>query len=187
MRLYTDWKYKNTTLLVISILLLLIFADTKVVRDLIYSIGTLGYVGAFFTGIFFVSTFTVAPATVTLYYFSQTLNPFGIALCAGIGALVGDYAIFRFFKDGVLQELAPLGKRISSSYLFSLFKTPYFLWLTPFLGAFIIASPFPDELGIALLGIASMKRWKFALLSFALNTAGIFIIVLIGRSLAGIK
>ncbi len=187
MRLYTDWKYKNTTLLIASIALLLIFADTKIVKDFIHSIGALGYAGAFLTGIFFVSTFTVAPATVTLYYFSQTLNPFGVALCAGIGALVGDYAIFRFFKDGVFNELAPLGRRISSSTLFRLFKTPYFIWLMPFLGAFIIASPLPDELGIALLGATRMKRWKFALLSFALNTAGILIIVLVGRSTVSIK
>lgn len=187
MRFYTDWKYKNTTLLVASVAILLIFADTKIVQDFIHGIGTLGYIGAFLTGIFFASTFTVAPATVTLYYFSQTLHPFAIALCAGAGALVSDYAIFRFFKDGVLQELAPLGRRISSSALFRLFETPYFFWLVPFLGAFIIASPLPDELGVALLSTTRMKQWKFALLSFLLNTVGIFIIILVGRYTAGMK
>jgi hypothetical protein len=55
--------------------------------------------------------------------------------------------------------------------------TPYFGWLAPVVGALVIASPLPDELGITLLGIARLRNWQFVVLSFIFNFAGIFAIV----------
>jgi uncharacterized membrane protein YdjX (TVP38/TMEM64 family) len=53
----------------------------------------------------------------------------------------------------------------------------------PIIGALIIISPFPDEIGIGLMGLSKIKKWQFMLISFALNSLGIFIIV----ALANIK
>ena len=171
------WKYKNTTLLILSLIALLFLADTDVAHALIRQIGSYGYLGAAITGIFFVSTFTVAPASVVLFHLAQDFNPILIALYAGTGAAVGDLLIFRFLKDRVYEELAPLFRKLGNPHLSSLFKTSYFAWLFPVLGAIIIASPFPDEIGIGLMGLSKIKFWQFLLLAFVLNAIGIFIVV----------
>lgn len=172
-----NWKLKNITLLLISFLIFFYLADTALVKNFIIRIGNLGYLGAFITGIFFVSTFTVAPAAVVLYRLADRLDPFEIAILAGMGAVLGDYTIFRFLKDRVFEELKPYFKKVEQSEIGRIFKTPYFGWLMPVIGAFIIASPLPDELGIGILGATKMKNWQFIILSFLLNAVGIFIIV----------
>ncbi len=177
-----NWKYKNTTFLIVSLVVFFYFADSAPVKDFINSLGSLGYLGAFITGVFFVSTFTVAPAAVVLFHLADHLNPFEVAILAGLGAVVGDYIIFRFFKDNVIDELKPLFNRWGGTRISELLRTPYFAWLLPVIGAAIIASPLPDELGVGILGISKMKPWKFLVLSFFLNAIGIFIIVTLARS-----
>jgi len=44
-------------------------------------------------------------------------------------------------------------------------------------GALIIISPLPDELGVSLMGISKLKWYRFLLLSFTLNTLGIFFLL----------
>ena len=61
-----------------------------------------------------------------------------------------------------------------------LIHTKYFSWTLPVLGAVIIASPLPDEMGVGLMGISKLKTSQFILLSFVLNSIGIFIIVSAG-------
>ena len=179
---YKNWRYKNTTLLAASLVARFYFADTPFVKNVIMQLGDLGYVGAFITGFFFVSTFTVAPAAIVLYHLADILHPVEIALLAGMGGVVGDFLIFRFLKDSVLEELKPLFLKWEGNHLKALFRTPFFAWFSPFVGAVIIASPLPDEIGISILGISKLKNWQFILLSLVLNSAGIFVIVTLARA-----
>jgi hypothetical protein len=179
---YRGWHFKNTALLTASLIVFFLLADTAFVKNIITGLGELGYIGAFITGMFFVSTFTVAPAAVVLYHLADQLHPLEIALLAGLGCVVGDYIIFRFLKDKVFQELQPVFNRLGGSYVWKFLSTPYFAWLTPVIGAAIIASPLPDEAGIGLLGLSKIKSWQFLLLSFVLNAVGIFIIVALART-----
>lgn len=170
-------------LLVLSLLLLFLFADSAVVRTVIRQMGEYGYVGAFVAGIFFVSTFTVAPASLLLFHLAQEFGAIGIALSAGAGAVLGDLLIFRFFKDRVFEEFRPLMTRAGNSSLSRLFQSPYFGWLTPLVGAIIIASPLPDEIGIGLIGLTWITQWQFMLLSYVLNVIGIFFVVLLAQAI----
>jgi len=179
---YKEWRFKNTALLIVSIVAFFFLAETPFVERIVAGMGELGYLGSFFTGIFFVSTFTVAPAVIVLYHLADLLNPLGTALSAGVGAVIGDFIIFRFFKDQVFEEIRPIFRKLGDHPLLRILSTPYFAWILPVLGAFIIASPFPDEVGIGLMGIARMKNWQFLLLTFMLNSAGIFFIVTLARS-----
>ena len=176
------WAYKNTTLLVLSIIVFAFLADTSIVYSLIRHIGSYGYLGSFITGIFFVSTFTIAPASLVLFHLAQDYNAVTIAITAGAGAVIGDLLIFRFFKVQIFTEFAPLAKKLRKSHIFELFKSPYFAWLTPVVGAVIIASPFPDEIGIGMMGLSKIKEWQFMLLTYVLNTIGILIIVLLAQA-----
>lgn len=177
------WKYKNTLLLALSVVALILVLDSAPVHGALQHLGELGYFGAFLAGVFFVSTFTVAPASVALFFIAEQGHPLYLALAAGCGAVLGDFLIFRFFKDRVFEELRPMFWRLRGSPVGRLFGTPYFAWLTPIVGAVVIASPLPDELGIGLLGQSKLKNWQFLLLTFLLNTIGIFVIVSSARLL----
>lgn len=178
---WRHWKYENTALLILSIVLLFYLAQTPLLDTVVRRAGELGYLGAFIVGIFFVSTFTVAPAAVILYHLADTLHPIEVAILAGLGAMLGDYIIFRFIKDKVFDELRPLLVHLHTPKTKTIFKSPYFAWLLPLVGAFIIASPFPDEVGVGMLGLTKIKKWQFFAVAFALNTVGIFLTVSTAR------
>lgn len=176
------WKYKNTALLALSLVLLFLFADSAAVKDFIGKVGSLGYLGIFIAGLFFVSTFTVAPAGVVLYVLSSQFNPLTIAVVAGFGAAIGDLLILKFLKDRVFNELSPLFAKMAGHRVRRLFKTPYFAWLSPVAGILIIASPFPDEIGIGLLGVSRLKNRQFFFISLAANAVGIFMLISLARA-----
>ena len=53
------WKYTNLTFLAVSLLLALIISRYEPLHEILLHLGKLGYIGAFFAGMLFVSTFTV--------------------------------------------------------------------------------------------------------------------------------
>jgi hypothetical protein len=176
------WKYENTALLIVSLIAFFFLAQTPLLDSAITSLGNLGYIGAFIVGIFFVSTFTVAPAAVILFHLAETLHPIEVALLAGLGAMLGDFFIFRFMQDKVFDELRPLFLKLRTPKVKIMFKSPYFAWLLPLFGAFLIASPFPDEVGVGMLGLSKIKRWQFFVLAFTLNAVGIFITISLAQA-----
>lgn len=182
LRKWRHWRYENTALLVVSLVLVFFLAKTPLLDNIITAAGSLGYFGAFIVGMFFVSTFTVAPAIVILYHLADTsLHPIEVAVLAGLGAMIGDYIIFRFMKDRVFEELGPIFKKLQHPGVKDLFKSPFFAWLGPLFGAFLIASPLPDEVGVSLLGLTKIKRWQFFAMTFVLNSVGILLTVLAAR------
>jgi len=143
-------------------------------------LGDFGYISALLIGIFFVSTFTVIPATAILFFLSESIGLFSVSLLAGIGAVLGDYIIFRFVKDDLVEELKSIFRLVAGDNVLKfhwIIHTKYFVWLSPVLGALIIASPFPDELGIGLLGMYKLNNKHFLTISFVLNTIGIFLLL----------
>lgn len=179
---WKNWRYKNTTLLIVSLSIFFLLASTPWASSAVKSLGNTGYVGAFISGMLFVSVFTVGPASIVLYNIAETLHPLETAVIAGAGAVVSDYIIFRKIKGGLFDELAPLFSRLTSHRATKLFYTPYFAWLLPIFGAIIIASPGPDEVGVGLLGMSKIKPWQFILITFLLNSIGIFLVMLLARS-----
>lgn len=179
---YKSWRFKNTFILLASLVLVFIFASTETGKFVIHSVSKLGYFGSFVAGIFFVSTFTVAPSGIVLFNMAQVYNPLLIAITAGFGAVIGDYLIFRFLKDNVFEEIKPVFMKLGGTYLSRIISTPYFAWLAPVIGAIIIASPFPDEIGVGLMGISKLKNWQFLTISFILNSLGILLIVTLAKS-----
>ena len=174
---------RDLGIIVLSVLIAIIFAKTGVLKDLITSTQEMRFLGSFIAGILFVSVFTAAPATVALGEIAQSNSIITVAIIGGLGALVGDLIIFRFVKDGIARDFSYLVKISKQERLVSIFKLKLFKWLTPFIGALIIASPLPDEIGVAMLGLSKMKNLLFIPLSFLLNSIGILIIGLIAKSI----
>ncbi len=171
------WEFANTLLLLVSLVLLWLVSGTSVAHSVIGTFASWGYLGAFLTGVFFASTFTVAAAIVVLFSLANLLPSLPLALVAGVGAMLGDYLIFTFVRDHLVREWIPVYCRVAGTPLGRVFSSPFFAWFAPVLGAFIIATPLPDEVGVSLLGIAGIRSWKMLALTFVLNAIGIFGIV----------
>lgn len=168
----------------LSILVAVILVKTKILTSILISTKELELLGSFIAGMFFTSVFTTAPAIATLGEIARANSVLLTAIFGGMGAVVGDLIIFRFVRDKLSGHLIEFvnhqgaGKRIRA-----LFRLRLFRWLTILAGCIIIASPFPDELGISLLGFSKMKTSRFIPLSFTFNTIGIFLIGLIAKAI----
>ena len=171
-------KYKNLIILFLSIIFALILSRFEVLHQFLLNLGNLGYIGAFIAGMLFVSTFTVATGAVILLVLAEKLSPVEIGIIAGFGAVLGDFTIFKFVKDGLVNEIQEVYEKIDhNNHLLKLLHTKYFSWMFPVFGAIVIASPLPDEIGVSLMGIGKMKTYQFLILSFILNAVGIFLVV----------
>ncbi len=141
------------------------------------------WLASFVAGMFFTSLVTTAPAIAVLGALSLEANLAVVALVGGVGAVLGDYLIFAFVRDRVSQDAAYLlrGPRVRRAP--HIFSRRHFRRVLPVVGALIIASPLPDELGLALLGVSRIGVGTFFLISYVMNVAGIVVIGLVARGL----
>ncbi len=172
------WQYQNLTLALVGIFIALMLSSIENFHSFLLHLGGFGYFGAFIAGMLFVSTFTVATSILVLLVLAETLSPIEIGLIAGLGAVAGDLIILRLIKDNLAKEIEQIYNHVDrKNHLKKVFYSKYFNWMLPVIGAIIIASPFPDEMGISLMGISKMSSTKFILLSYLLNSVGIFLVV----------
>jgi uncharacterized membrane protein YdjX (TVP38/TMEM64 family) len=170
-------KFKNTIFLFLSFVVFFYFITTETGRYVINDFSLLGLLGSFLAGIFLVSTFTVLPSIIVLLKIAEVYDPVSVALTAGLGSVVGDYAMFSFLRDHVYDELLSLIPESKRRIFSRLSRSKYLAWMTPVLGALIVASPLPDEIGIGLMGMSRLKGWQFILISFFLNTIGTYMLI----------
>jgi len=174
---------RDLAIVTLSIFIAIILAKTGALESLITSTQETRFIGSFIAGVLFVSVFTAAPATVALGEIAQSNSVIIVAILGGLGALVGDLFIFRFVKDKLSEDLLNLIRRSKSERLAVIFRMKGLRWVVPLMGALIIASPLPDEIGVVMLGLSKMKNSLFIPLSFILNSAGILVIGLISKAL----
>ena len=168
----------------LSTLVALVLIKTGAIQNLLGATRAAGVVGSFIAGIFFVSIFTSVPATVALAELSLNHSLVLIALFGGLGALVGDAAIFRFVRGSVLTDVLHRSfENPEPGWFMRLFRHATFNWIIKVAGALIVASPFPDEIGLAMMGLTKMRTRVFIPLSFSLNFFGILVVGLIARAM----
>ena len=173
---------KDLAIIAFSVIIAILMVKTGALKTLLVSTQEVKFFGSFVAGIFFVSIFSAAPATVVLAEIAQSNSVFWVAFFGGVGALVGDLVIFRFIKDRLAEDFYHLIRKTKSERLAAIFRLKLFKWLVPFLGALIVASPLPDELGLAMMGLSKMKTSLFIPLSFSLNFLGILTIGFIAKT-----
>lgn len=176
-RIFTD-----LAILITSIVVAVVIVETQMVSALLEYFHADTAIASFFAGMFFTSVITTAPAMAVLGELGLESNLFVVAVFGGLGAVIGDYFIFAFVRDRVSEDIAHLvtGKKLARYR--TLLRRRTFKRVLPFIGGFIIASPLPDELGLALLGMSHMRTSKFAIISFTFNALGIFLIGMVARS-----
>ena len=159
-------------------------ANSNVIASVVDTLGEYREVGAFISGLFFSSMLTTVPSIVALAEFAHYLPAWQLALLGGLGAIIGDFVIFRFVRSHLVDRIVSaafspgwrlIGRAISSGPAW---------WLGPVVGAIIIASPLPDELGLLMMGLSSIRPSRFLPIAFFANVAGIYVIAVTAQSLA---
>lgn len=173
----------DVVVIVVSVVFAVILAKTGFINRILVSTLELEFVGSFVAGIFFTSIFTVAPATVILGTIARETSVWLVALCGGLGALLGDFIIFHFVERRLAEDFAYLLQKTDIERFASIFHRRLFRWLFQFVGALVVASPLPDELGLAMMGLSKIRLSLFVPISFFLNSVGILAIGLIARVL----
>ncbi len=185
---YVDKKHaadltRDLAVIVLSILVAVILVETGTVHKFLNFFGPWHYLGSFIAGFFFTSMFTTAPAIAVLSDLTYQYNIWAVAFWGAVGSVIGDSIIYRFLKDDLTDDFLYLFNLASHKRWRHIFRSKLFKWLPPLLGALVIASPLPDELGMMILGLSKVnKRW-FGLISFIFSFLGILFIGWISRSL----
>lgn len=128
--------------------------------------------GSLMAGGLFVSLFTAVPAAVVLVELMAANSFWDVVVWATVGAMIGDLLIFIFVEDALSGDIKYLSGKIKLRRV-RLFHSKYLRWLMPVIGAVIVASPFPDELGISMMGMSKMPLTFFIPISLTLNFLGI--------------
>lgn len=145
------------------------------------------WLGVFFAGMFFTSIFTTAPAIVLLVEFAQTTPLIPLVILGALGSVLGDYIIFFFVKNRVADDIKYLLSFSKGFRLPIIFQTRLFRYFVVLLGAMVIASPLPDEIGVAMLGLSKMNNRAFLAISFIFNALGILLITSIAKVVIGLN
>ncbi len=170
-------------ILAVSISIAFFIAQSGVLENFITQSQTIHFLGSLIAGFFFTSVLTVGPAAVALGEIAQAGTPFLVALIGAAGSVIGDLILFRFVRDRITDDFLAFFERQKFARLKQIFHLAFFRWLTPVIGALLIASPLPDEIGLAMLGISKIKTLVFIPLSYAMNFIGILIIGEIARTI----
>ncbi len=167
----------DVIIIALGILATIILVKLGIISALVTSLGDYTALASFVAGIFFTSTFTIAPASVAIINIAQHAPVPVVATWAALGAMLGDLILFFFIRDRFAEDLrSAIGKRKINHLLHS-FHLGFMKWLAPVLGALIIASPLPDELGLSLLGISRIKATVLMPIAYVMNFIGVYIIV----------
>lgn len=175
--------FRDFSIIAASVAVSLFLLSTGAIEEVLTSTAEFKYLGIFVAGLFFTSVFTTAPAIVILGEFALASPLWLVAALGALGALIGDLVIFRFVRNDLAGDFTQILSRTARHHLHVLSELRLFRWLIPFIGALIIASPLPDELGLALLGFSKVPLRFFVPVSLAFNALGIVLIGLVARSL----
>jgi hypothetical protein len=176
--------YPYTVGFLFSILMAVLLQYWGIFHALIAHIGNYAYLASFVSGILFASTFTSVPATLFFFDLGSAYNPYSIALLGGCGAMIGDLLMYSIIKKSIAEELRALITGILAPHrretLEKIMEHRVFLFTVPFLASALIASPLPDEIGLALFSTINFRPRYLSIIALILNTVGIFAIVMLG-------
>ena len=167
---------RDIVVIIISIFVAIGLVKIQAFDFILNSVGDIWYIHAFIAGLFFTSAFTTPLSIVALGEISLRSPLLPVALIGAVGALLGDLVIFTLIKDAFAQDVNDFLKVHRYKKIRAIFRYRIFRWLTPCLGALIIASPLPDEIGLAMMGFSRMRFIVFIPVSLVFNFIGILLI-----------
>lgn len=175
-------KHKNILMFGVGIAVTLVINQTGIIYQVTNVAGTWGPLGAIVAGMMFASTFSVTTGALLLAALAKTMPPFQLLIFGSLGSVISDLMIFRLTRKSLARDIKENMTKYSHftgkhQHLRRLLHSRYFGWTLPALGAFIIASPLPDELGVSLMGISRMNIFQFIAISGLSHTMGMITII----------
>ena len=175
--------WRSVIILVFSVSLAVFLAKAGIFENILFASQGIKFLGNFVAGFFFTSVLTVGPAAVALGELAQANSIWLVALIGAAGAVIGDMILFRFVRDRITDDFIAIFKHTRFNHIRDIFKLAIFHWLLPVLGFLLVASPLPDEIGLAMMGVAKIKTGTFIALSFGANFFGIVLVGLVVKAL----
>ena len=166
--------FRDLFFIAVSIFISLWIVRLGVLHNITSVMSELMFIATFITGFFFTLAFTIVPATIVLAEFAHHISHLQLAFWGACGALVGDLTIFFFVSDRFTQDILDVIKISKAKKLTHFFKKGYFRWLSPLIGALIIASPLPDEIGITMMGVSKTRLSLIVPISFCMNFIALY-------------
>ncbi len=172
-------------ILIASTLLSIWLVKANIIGTFIGHAAEFEEISSFVAGMFFTSILTTAPAIITLSELGQHIAPWKVALFGAAGAVAGDILIFRFLHSPLANYIIRTAFSLRQRRMGLMLEKSAFWWVVPLLGAVIIASPLPDEIGLLMMGLSGMRLGSFIVLTYVMNAAGIYIIAIAAQRLIG--
>ncbi|HLD01789.1 MAG TPA: hypothetical protein VJC10_02835 [Patescibacteria group bacterium] len=173
---------RDGVIILLSVCIAILLAKTGTIDAVLHSFNGSFALTAFLAGILFTSVFTTPIGIASFIVLGiDGYNPFVVALVGALGSLLGDSIIYRFVKIDIVDDIEFIEEKSGFKRVLHIFRKKKYRWITPFLGALIIASPLPDELGIGMLAVSKIKFKYFLIVSYVLNFFGILTLVFFGE------
>jgi uncharacterized membrane protein YdjX (TVP38/TMEM64 family) len=182
-RIVEKVRYPKLLLLLLTFIAAYFFFATKDFEVIHSRISALSPLSAFIAGVLYVYGFSAGFATSVFMIIAEDNSIWMMGLIAGIGSVLGDLVIFRLIRESFADEIKKLSEERLILHIHHRTPDIFKRYLLPLFAVFIIASPLPDEIGVAFLAASTkMSTLRFSIISYVLNTAGIFVILYIGSA-----
>ncbi len=173
MRKHTKKLLVDAAIVVASVMLAIYIVHSGAVELLLSLLGENVLIASFVAGLCFTSVFTTAPAIVVLVQLAKQENIFLVAAFGALGAMLFDLILFSFVRYRVVKDASELMRGPRWRGVRHVLRNRHMRRFLPIAGAIIIASPFPDEIGLALMGASKLTTPKFLAISYIMNLLGI--------------
>lgn len=178
-------RLKRDVLIIALSIIAAIYSSRSGVMDAIFLVSPESeFIGIFIAGLLFTSLFTTPIAIAMFISIAPEVNIALMALLGAAGSVIGDLMLFGLIRHTFREDVEHILSLRKLHRIVAIFHRRMFRWVLPFIGALIIASPLPDELGIGLMGVSRMRASTLMLVSYTMNTIGIFLIGLAALSTA---
>lgn len=183
--LFVRIRYPKMLLLGIMVFLAYGLFQEESVQEYFHGLKEYGYASAFAGGALFAVGFGAPFGVAILVTIADEVNILLAGLLGGLGALLSDYLIFKFikvtFNDEIMRFRNSKAYTLFDGYLIRRMPPKLAFYIAIGIAGFFIASPLPDEIGVAMFaGLTTVKDRTFALIAFTLNTLGIIAVLGIG-------
>lgn len=166
-------KTRDALLMAASALAAIALLQSGVLKETLFASDAALYLSSFIAGALFTSLFTVPFSLVLFGELAGTASPWFVAFWGSLGSVLADLVLFAVVRVRLNPFLIHAFGGRHHDWLRRVFRYRTFRIVAPALGAFAIASPLPDELGLTLMGLARARLSVVAALSFVLHFAGI--------------
>jgi hypothetical protein len=135
------------------------------------------YLAAIATGVLYTSILTAPLSIAGFYVLRDNIDPITLAALGGIGAVLGDILILKFIRS-LFSNFPRVGKRGFIKAINKSLKGTFLQPLLIIVGVIFIALPLPDEIGLLMIGASKLSDTKLVIISYILNSLGIYFILL---------